>query len=759
MKRLIPALAVLALASPLVAQEDYQHGEVELGALQRDASTISSKFLEYRDIPQGAVVPLIRFQGKKGDFRYDIWGRDITQRDQRLGLFADNGTFRLKGSYVGIPHSFGNGGNSLLRPTQENAYLLSDTLQQAFQTQLEAGLPGGVSYDSLLALVSPSLEAAPSNIDLKLNRDRSSLAFSVSPKEAPYDIGITYQHERRSGTRAANGTSFGFSNVVETPEPLRYITQDLGVNLSFTGTWGVARASLHLNDFKNAFNTFTWDNPFRYYDSTSGSAYTAPSNNTIDGATQGLMALAPDNKAYTGSVGATLKLGDRTRLTADLAIGSWKQDETPLIPYTSNTAILTPEGEEAATAPLPVSTLGGKIDTMSLNGLFTTRLTDDLTLTARFRRYDNDNKTPRVRFEEGYVRFDAVWEEFPRITVPYGFTNNLFDAKAVYNLGDVSLEAGYKYSKRDRTYRETENTTEKGFRFAADFRANEWVLVRGLFEKTRRDYDSYTTLSLSCGAPADPSCEDTSFIEPEPVSNQTTLRRSDLAQRDVKRFGGTIQLSPGDKVGVFVSYMKNKEDYDQDPVPFELEPGSESPLGLRNSDYATFNVEGDFTPSDRASFYAFYTREDIDQFLAGRQSGASLSFDPADGWTSAVADKVDSFGAGADFVLQPEKWDLNVFARWQKADGNNAFTAGANRGTPEDIPLYDDTKLLHVRGQLQYHISPSWAAIAGAFYEDYKIEDAQTIGTLNYMPGSFFLATNNGDYDAWVAWLTLKYNW
>jgi hypothetical protein len=41
-------------------------------------------------------------------------------------------------------------------------------------------------------------------------------------------VGVTYFHERRSGSRTANGTAFGFNNVVETPEPIRFITQTSG---------------------------------------------------------------------------------------------------------------------------------------------------------------------------------------------------------------------------------------------------------------------------------------------------------------------------------------------------------------------------------------------------------------------------------------------------------------------------------------------------------------------------------------------------
>ena len=270
------AFGVLGLALPAFAQEEFGHVEVTLGGLQKDFDTNSSKFLEYRDIPQGPVAPTVGFTGKKGDWRYQLWGRDVTQKDQRYFGRADNGTIRIEASYLGIPHNFGNGGKSILSPTADNAWRLSDTLQKAHQDVIAVTPGSAVNYAFLSNLVAPSLAAAPSNVDLKLLRGRTNLSFRVTPKDSDFELGVTYFHERRSGTRAANGTSFGFGNVVETPEPVRYVTQDFALNASYKGDWGVARAGLRFNDFGNSFDTFTFDNPFRATDGTDANAYQAP---------------------------------------------------------------------------------------------------------------------------------------------------------------------------------------------------------------------------------------------------------------------------------------------------------------------------------------------------------------------------------------------------------------------------------------------------------------------------------------------------
>jgi MtrB/PioB family decaheme-associated outer membrane protein len=757
MKHIVITLAFVALAFPALAQEgdkDFNIGEFTFGLWKKDSDTISSKFLEYRDIPNGAVIPFFRLKGSKGDFRYDLIGHDVTQKDQRYFGLLEGKNWKIDLDYVGVPHNFGNGGKSILIPVEQverTEWRLSDTLQESFQESIET-LPAR-NYGTVLPIVQPTLDTQPNNIDIKLQRNRTKVGFSLIPGEGNFDIGVTYFHERRTGDRTNHGTAFGFNNVIETTDPIRYVTQDFGLNASAIQDWGVVFAGFHYNDFSNRHDTFGWDNPFRAVDSTDGRAYLGPYT-TVNGPATGLLALPPSNEAWTINGGTTLMFGPRTRLTADLQFGQWKQNEQSFIPYTTNTVILTPSGDNAATAPLPATRLDGKIDVLAINGYFTTKVTDDFRLSARYRFYENDNKTPRIRFEEGYVRYDAVWEDIPRISVPDGFDSSFFDVYGTYDIGRVAgLEVGYKYNKISRTFRETEHTTENTLRAAADFRFADGVLIRALYEFGKRDFDHYDAIHA----------EHASFLDPGPPANQTVLRRHDQAKRDRNRFGTQLQWSPAS--GMFTlgaSYFWNKDDYDDSLVSCELDSpfcpgGQQRPLGLQEAEYKTFSLDFDVSPSDLYTFYAFYSREEIMDFQTGRQSGGTLRFDPAWNWSSRVDDKVDSVGAGANFTLVPEKWFLDFFYRYQKVDGNNAFEGGSAHGETEDIPDFDDTKINFVSAQLRYKFAESWTIGFGGFYEDYTIIDSQTGQVLNYMPGSFFINANNGDYQAWVGWLNLSY--
>jgi putative beta-barrel porin MtrB/PioB len=770
-------VVALGLALPAFAQEDFKQGEMTFGILQRDSDTISSKFLEYRDIPQGPVASYLNFIGKKGDLRYRLWGADVTQKDQRYFGYIDNGTVRLDVSYTGIPHNFGNGGTSILSPTTETSWQLPNTLQAAYQGAIALTPGAQVTYPFLANLVAPALAAAPSNVDLKLQRDRTQLGFHVTPKTSNFDVGVTYFHERRSGTRANNGTSFGFGNVVETPEPLRYITQDVGANAAYKGDWGTVHAGVRFNDFKNAFNTFSFDNPFRATDGTDPSAYQSPGSASKNGAVFGTMALPPDNKAVSESLGGTFKLGTKTHLTADLAFGQWSQNKDPFIAWTTNTAILTSEGVPAITAPLPASKLDGKIDTTSLNAFFTTKVTNDVGVNARYRHYDSNNKTPRYQLPDGYVRFDAVWEEIPRITVPYGYTSDYFDAYATWSRGVLGLEAGWKYNKMKRTFRESDDTTEHVFRVAADVHGGSFTL-RGIGEFGSRDYSNYDAAAS----------EDASFLQPGAPANQTVLRRVDQAKRDLTRVGGQAEFSPGSgKFNLFASYTYTQFKYNQDPVPCEdvdqfpgqgrfCPGGVQTPLGMIHDKYNTFTAEASYTPTERVTAYAFYTWEDGDVLQDGRQSGATVDFNPADVWTANLTNKGNTVGAGADFTLVPEKWFLNLFARYQKINGNNdtylqpgfstaiyttpglgqCTSPGAN---PCSIAAFDDTELTYVTGSVKYQFAAQWSTGVGVGYEKYTTANAQTDNALNYMPASFFLQANNGNYRAWVGYFNVNYKW
>jgi len=735
---------------------------IDFGVQGVETDTNSSRFREYRDVPTGIFIPFARFAGDQ-KFRYDVTAENVLQSDARYWVLAEPGSIGIEAEFVKIPHRFGNDARTLLQQTGPGVLSISPTLRQAFQNEIArqfATSPAGVNYTFLNSLVTPSLAAA-GTIDLALLRERGQVEMRLT-RDRPLDVRLVYFQEKRHGTRAA-GTSFGFGNVVESPEPIDYRTRDFAATAEWARKSLLLRGSFHYNDFANRIPFMEFDNPFRATDSTDPSAYTGPASGSIGGPAFGRVSLSPDNKSTTGSVGFLYKFAKRSRLSADATLGQWTQNDA-FMPFASNTAITTPV-RAADLSSLPARSLDGKIRTFSFSSLFTTRPAKHLNLTARFRSYDLRNDTPRIRFPEGYVRFDAVWEDIPRISVPYGNSTDGLLVSAAYDLGSVSLEGGYRYDKWDRTFRETESTSQNLGYLKADLRAADWVVVRGSFEKGTRDFSgleierSEHASFLDAGVPVNLLAVHSETVCP---SGTVCNLRFDQSKKDLDRYGAFVELSPGGKASLTFSYIRGKDRY------------TESLFGLIRADNEAISAEADYTPREGVNVFAFYTRENIATFQRGRQSGATVSVNPLDDWTSDIEDRVDSFGAGATWGVVKEKLDLTLYGNYQKVDGNNDFESPVG-GAPQlarrttggitDIPFFDDTKLYTLSAELAYHLTKGFRVGLGGWYEQYTLRDLGTnditegVVLTNYVPGSFFLAANDSDYKAHVLYVRASYLW
>jgi MtrB/PioB family decaheme-associated outer membrane protein len=726
---------------------------IDFGAQRLTIDTRSSRFDEYRDVPDGALLPFFGLSSVADQGRYVITGEDVGQRDVRYTIEAERGDFGINVVYDQIPHRFGNDARTLLQQTSRGTFEVSDTLQRSFQTSIEqqrAVSPAGVNFTFLRNLVGPSLDAA-NTIDIGLERKRGLLELSYGPGElwdwggseatgagpslgSAYGVKVSYFQENRVGDRQA-GTSFGLGNVVETPEPIDYVTRDVGISAELPLRSAVVRAGISYNDFTNEIPALLFDNPFRVTDATDANAYQSPSSSSILGSSRGQVALPPSNRAITGTVGFLMKLPASSRLNADVALSHWSQNEA-LLPYTVNTAITSPLNASDP-ASLPVSSFDGKITTLSGGLTFASRPLPKLGINARYRVYDMDNKSERVELP-GYVRFDAVWEDIPRITVPYEYGTQRGDLAVTYDLGPATLEGGYRHDVTNRTFRETEETTENALRLAADFRPLPWMAVRTSYEFGNRDFDRY-----------DPErAEHASFLDPGPAANLPLLRRYDQAAKDLNRISALVQLTPFDgNLGVTLHLLQSTDDYDD-----------ESDFGLLESVSRSWTVEADYAPADRWSVYAFYSNESYDTFQRGRQSGATPSTNPLDDWTAKIQDDVGSLGVGGSYAIN-ERADLKFFTRYQRVDGNNDLDSPPG-GAPDvafDITRFDDTKLWTSSAELEYRVTEIWRLSVGGWLEDYQVRDAQTTGIGNYMPGGFFLAPNDADYRGNVLYVRASY--
>ena len=169
---------------------------------------------------------------------------------------------------------------------------------------------------------------------------------------------------------------------------------------------------------RTRFDTFRFDNPFRVTDShrrrrLPGPGYGSTKRARVRRAGPAARQQGRDRgrRRHASSSGKKTPPHRRRRARPVEA------ERDPFIPWTTNTAIKTPGGrarhhrrapghdarrQDRHHRPFTASSPPASRDALGLN--------------ARYRRYDHDNKTPRYSLPDGYVRFDAVWEDIPRIT-------------------------------------------------------------------------------------------------------------------------------------------------------------------------------------------------------------------------------------------------------------------------------------------------------------------------------------------------------
>ncbi len=746
MKRALRLTALVAMglcmAASLVSAQDApastSGGQVTIGALGVN-NIASSKFSEYRDVPKGMSIPFVNFYSTTDKLDFNLVGYNVRQRDQQYLGSLNAGWFGLSVDYNQTPHDMGNNARLILHEVSEGMWAMSGTLRQALQATLDSTPTANrtvLFYDSLLG---PTFAAANS-ININADRKRGTATLDLGGS-SPFALSFTYMRELKTGYRGdgGGGEYSAISSVVEVPEPLNEITQDFGVKAAYNFKKGNIHAALLRNIYNNRAETLVADNPFQAYDAP----YVTTPAPAVGGPASGRWIMAPDNEATTGNVGFLLKFAKQTRLSGDVSLATWTQN-APYYPYTINSSILTPTGVRAdSLAALPQKSLDGKINTTTVNLMFSTRPVTGLGLRAAYRVYDLTNKTTRYEITGDVAGSpDRTWS-----TVTGGHaTNTNYDSKTErftgsvsYDISALTLEGQFRHAKLTRTNREAETGKDTGYAFSALFHAAEWLGVRGTFDQAKRTAEGHTIYGF----------------------------QSDEAERETKRVGVDIELNPHQMFDVTFAYFLRDVTYPNRPDRIQVVSGAPAagalpiagtPSGLLSAKYDSYTAEIGFHPSSRAEFTAFYTYEkDRTANQWSTTTGANLN----NLLRYEGSDKSDSFGANAMIQLVPEKWTFDLNAIHQKVDGlmditanpTGAFYTGrVTAGVPgvvRDMTDLDDTKITTFNAQLNYAMSKNWELGVGGFYEKFEYADEYTDGDL-LMPQAIliFMKPNFGNYDA-----------
>ncbi len=701
---------------------------VILEGLSNDTDGDDAKFEEYRDLGNGFRIPYLHLLGesKDGNRTLDFTVRNGGRDDARYTLdYGVAGSWSLLLDYNKIQHRFGDDAHTLYTRTGPGVYEISDTVQRAVETAITA--QGAAATGAILA---PLFAAAPT-VDLSLQRDRSKLRLDLG-KRGNLRWSLDYDHENRTGLRAG-GAAFGFGLANEIAEPIDYQTDNAGVGGEWVGHNGGLAFGYRYSQFKNDISTLIWDNPLRAPTSTQA---------------RGVEDLAADNDAGTAYVNGRVKFAGDWWANGAVNYTRMTQNDK-LLAYTINPNVLgTHEDgtkfDASNPANLPQARAGQEADVLNISGNLGTKFGDNFRLKFRYRYYDYDNKSDRIEFPGVVVFHAAAFTAEPRITVPYAYKNDDIGAELSWDvLSDSTLSFSYDKKSVNREFREVASSDEDVFRVSFDSRFAEAFTLRAAYQRSDRSIDGYRL-----------TAELDTFVEPGTPANFPGLRQFYQAAKKTDTADFDLEWEINDKISLQAGLKHGKDDYD------------ESTHGLLDSKFDIVNAELDWNLTDDSLFYAWASHEDRKSNQRSRQSGATLSTNPADDWTFKAKEKTDSAGLGWTSKLST-RWTLDLSGEWNKARGKGDFTATPGglplSGTPIrtaalDLGNYDNSELKAVRLKIDYAFNANLGVGLWYMYEDYTQDTYRLQGINgNFLPGTT-IALNplDGDYKGKVLGLSLK---
>ncbi len=602
--------AILAIVSTVLsgiaasAQETPaagDRGHIELGVRQLYGNRSSSKFDEYRHIPQGLFIQHSEVSLDnlfQNTFFFGFQSRDTREKDQSyllsLGAYRK---YRLDLRWDQIPHIFTRTGKTFLLESGPGVFIAPRPLTSYLQAN-----PGDLK--SLLDNARP--------IDLSLRRDRGSGAFTFSPS-INWDLQFGYSKEKQVGTRPFGTTTNQFTNTIELPEPIDYRTHQVRAGAEYGKDDFGFQASYLGSFFRNKVSALVWDNPFRSVDAVNGS-------------TRGRLDLYPDNNANSLSFAGAINLPHATRVMASVVPG-WMRQNDAFLPFTINPAI-------TGVPALPATSLNGKKDSLAMNYTLNSKAIPAVPLTFRYRSYDYNNETRSLIFP-GYVSTDAQVTTVARRNLPFGYDRKNLGIDASWEfVRKSSLKLMYEWERLDREHRDVERAHENTVGASIDFNPRHWMLLRSSYKHSQRNPEHYEANEegLPLGEPA------------TALSQLPLLRKFDEAARERGRAEGLIQLTPVEQIDFTASYGTTQDDYNR------------SQYGLLKDIRYNYTFELAYFPHPDVFLFSDYTREKYKSLQRSRQrtppsATSAVNDSPNNDWESNLRDMVDTWGAGINATV------------------------------------------------------------------------------------------------------------
>ncbi len=663
------ALAMVGLAAPgnavdpeafdrLVASDNFV--EIGLGHVSEDSARFG-RFNALDDQGFFALLGLDYLYRTDFDTPRPDW---LRIRAGDLGL--DNRRLRVDG---------GRQGSYFVHAEyRERAFRRSDGLQTIYQPSADGhqALPADwIAADNTTGMEAllPSLRG----FDTGTSREQIGVGGGRHFGER-WTARADFRQEDRSGRQALAGmfgNTGGNPRAAFLPAPVDYRTRLIDFGVDYADRTRQFSVAYHGSLFSNNESSLTFANPY----STLGGW--APGSGHPDGV--GQLALAPDNSFHQISSTLGWRLGERTRLLAEVALGRMEQDET-FLPFTAN-----PQLAETITQPLPATSLDGRIDTTAINLRTTGRLGERFLWQAEYRLDDRDNRTESREFvtigADSQAQDTAPESSRRRFNLPYDYRSQRLRLQGTWRLPERTRVATTLQHRRiDRSFTARERTDENRVEARIQRALTDWLQVGGQAHWADRTGSAYDG-AAGFLAGHDPGYTETLAGQ---WANLPALRQYHLADRRRLRVGLSATLTPHPDWSIGLEAAGSRDDYRNTTVGL-------SEAGTR---IATLNAT--WSPSRAFSAHAFYSRESLFSDQVGQSfRGFNRLPDianPERFWAVDHRDHVDTLGFGIQRAWMGGRLDTEFDYVYARARAEHRVRTGQDL---ESAPLPELSNRLH----------------------------------------------------------------
>lgn len=706
-------------------------GTVDIGYRGSSVDGDKARWERYRDLRDG-VLSRVDLGKTTDQFLFRFRAANIGYRDQQyIADYNRYGTLKFTAMWNSIPLNYAYNTLTPWRDTGNNVW----TLDPATRLLVQNKTPGVLGIGSTAAhFTQASIYRGLATVfPMQVRRDIIAASLKYRLTNALL-LNLAFTSTKKSGNQPY-GASFAFNNGNEIPMSLDHRTNDVTAAIEWSKTsTGMVRVAWDGSWFNNAFQSLTWDNPLRATDYTNGKLppagpYDASAYSNGNGAAFGRLALPPDNSMSTFSALGLYKMPGHSTLNGQVAMTTMKQNDK-LIPWTTNTVIATPAvyalfpglATLRPTAEAEVKALAATIN-------YATRPSKYFGFDMRYRF--NDHKNTSEEFDASYnVRFDGVPEAVPGTeTEHFNIRRNTFEAGATFTgVKNTAVKVGYIFDDVKREGRSFSNMADYTFRLSVDSYGNQYVMLRGLYEHTRRIGDGFSEASIEEGGA------------------QPGLRFYDEADMDRDKGTAIISVTPTQTMEVSFSFAGGKDIYQ----------GEGHYFGLLDNTNTSYNVTFDFYPKDGVSVGGNVGYDTFSSLQRSRNAnplsgvaGAYESWDdPNRDWSLDNDEKVKNAGFYLDLFKLIKNTDIRV--SYNYSDSDNAFIHSGPRiqalktnttPTPADTSkpcatgltscfeaLPNVTNTWHqAKVDVKYMFRPKVGFGVGYWYEKLQISDFSTL--------------------------------